>query len=278
MAPVDFDSLHRQIFREGSRTFSSASRLFPRSVRRDVATLYAFLRVADNLVDDPPVQPDEFGSFCRRWREAWDGKPAGDGIIDPFVELCRRVSIDRSWVDDFLSAMESDLAARPCDSLDDVLRYTWGSAEVVGLCVLRVLGIGDEAQPTARLMGRSMQFINILRDVGEDYGMGRRYLPLAGLAALSPEAARADPEAFRAFMRGWTQVYGEWQRGAVAGYPLLPWRFRWAVKTASDLYNWTARVIAREPMIVWTRRVKPSGMRILLTAAINLFTLPRGRR
>jgi phytoene synthase len=173
--------------------------------------------------------------------------------------------------------MESDLEARPCDSLEDVLRYTWGSAEVIGLCMLKVLGVSDEAQSTARLMGRSMQFINFLRDVAEDYGLGRRYLPLAGMKELSPEAAEADPEAFRAFMRGWTQVYGEWQRGGAAGYPLLPWRFRWAIKTASDLYNWTARAIQREPMVVWKRKLKPSGLRILWTAGINLLTLPRGR-
>jgi phytoene synthase len=275
---VELDRLHQQIFREGSRTFSSASRLFPPAVRRDVTILYAFVRVADNLVDDPPVRPEEFRAFRRRWTGAWAGIPADDWIIDPFVELCRRVGIEPSWVEDFLTAMESDLEAKPCDSLDDVLRYTWGSAEVIGLCMLRVLGVGDEAQPTARLMGRSMQFINFLRDVAEDYQIGRRYLPLAGLAELSPAAAQADPDAFRSFVRGWAQVYGEWQRGASAGYGLLPWRFRWAVKTASDLYNWTARVIARDPMVVWTRKVKPSRARILFTAVTNLLTLPRGRR
>jgi phytoene synthase len=275
---VELDRLHRQIFREGSRTFSNASRLFPPAIRADVATLYAFVRVADNLVDEPPVVPEEFRAFRKRWSAAWAGTPAADWIIDPFVTLARRVGIDPSWIEDFLDAMESDLEARPCDSLDDVLRYTWGSAEVIGLCMLKVLGVGDEAQPTARLMGRSMQFINFLRDVDEDYSLGRRYLPLAGLTELSPAAAQAHPETFRAFMRGWTQVYGEWQRGAAAGYPLLPWRFRWAVKTASDLYNWTARAIDRDPMLVWKRKLKPSSARIVLTALVNLLTLPRGRR
>lgn len=274
---MELDSLQKQIFREGNGTFLSASRLFPRAVRRDVMTLYAFARVADNLVDEPPVRPAEFHAFRRRWADSWAGTPANDGIIDPLVALCRRVGIDPSWIEDFLAAMESDLAARPCDSLEDVLRYTWGSAEVIGLCMLKVMDVGDEAQPTARLMGRSMQFVNFLRDVAEDYGLGRRYLPLAGLKELSPAAAKADPDGFRAYMRGWTQVYGEWQRGAMDGYRLLPWRFRWAVKTASDLYNWTARAIRHDPMLVWKRKLKPSGIRILWTAAVNLLTLPRRR-
>lgn len=272
---MDIDELHRLIFRQGSKTYYNSSRLFPKKVRRDVFTLYAFVRVADNLVDDQPVHPAEFQAFRQRWRDSWAGKPAGDWVIDPFVELSRRRNLDPQWTEDFFAAMESDLTARPCDSLDDVLRYTWGSAEVVGLFMLRILEVGDEAQETACLMGRSMQFINFLRDVAEDHGLGRRYLPLSGgLTELSPEAAAADPEAFCRFMRSHTALYSQWQAGAREGYGYLPWRFRLAVKTASDLYNWTARVIQADPMVVWRRKVKPSKLRILATAFANLFYVP----
>jgi len=242
-----------------------------------VFTLYAFVRVADNLVDDQPVHPEEFHAFRQRWRAALGGTPAGDWVIDPFVELGVRKGFDPQWTEDFFSAMESDLTAKPCDSLDDVLRYTWGSAEVVGLFMLKVLGIGDQARETACLMGRSMQFINFLRDVAEDHSLGRRYLPLAGsgLKDLSPETAHANPEAFRNFLRAQTALYSQWQSGAQQGYGYLPWRFRLAVKTASDLYNWTAQVIQKDPMVVWKRKVKPSKPRILATALSNLFYLPR---
>jgi len=273
---MDIDELHRLIFSHGSRTYYNSSRLFPKAVRRDVFTLYAFVRVADNLVDDPPVHPDEFHAFRERWRAAMAGTPAGDWVIDPFVELGTRRGFDPQWTEDFFAAMESDLVAQPCDSLEDVLRYTWGSAEVIGLFMLKLLDIPDEARPTACLLGRSMQFINFLRDVAEDHGLGRRYLPLGdGLKELSPEGAQADPEAFRRFLRGWTKVYHEWQEGARDGFGYLPWRFRLAVKTASDLYNWTARVIQKEPMEVWKRKIKPSKTRILITALGNVFFFPR---
>lgn len=271
---MDLDALHRQIFQQGSRTYYNSSRLFPRAVRRDVFTLYAFVRVADNLVDDPPVVPEEFHAFRERWRRAVAGTPAGDWIIDPFVELGRRKGFQDSWTEDFLAAMESDLNARPCDTIADVTRYTWGSAEVIGLFMLKVLGIPDEAQPTASLMGRSMQFINFLRDVHEDYLLGRRYLPLgdSGLKELSPEGAAAQPEAFAALLRGHAHLYQTWQSQAREGYRYLPWRFRLAVKTASDLYNWTAEVILADPMVVWRRKVKPGFWRIFGTALRNVFS------
>lgn len=273
---MDLDELHRLIFRQGSKTYYNSSRLFPKKVRRDVFTLYAFVRVADNLVDDQPAQPQEFYAFRQRWRDAMAGKPAGDWVVDPFVELGRRRGFDPQWTEDFFSAMESDLHAKPFDNLDQVTHYTWGSAEVIGLFMLKLLGIGDEARTTACLMGRSMQFINFLRDVAEDTDLGRRYLPLgdSGLKDLSAETATADPEAFRRFIRSHTGLYSEWQEGAQAGYGYLPWRFRLAVKTASDLYNWTARVIQADPMVVWQRKVKPSKPRILFTTFKNLFFIP----
>ena len=277
---MDIDQLHRIIFQQGSKTYYNSSRLFPKKVRRDVFTLYAFVRVADNLVDDPPIHPEEFHAFRQRWRDSLAGKPAGDWVIDPFVELGQRRGFDPQWTEDFLSAMESDLNSRPCDSLDDVLRYTWGSAEVIGLFMAKILGLAPEAQTTACLMGRSMQFINFLRDVAEDYGLGRRYLPLndSGFRELSPEAARGNPEAFCRFMRGWTGQYHQWQQEAKDGYAYLPWRFRLAVKTASDLYNWTADVIMKDPMEVWKRKIKPSKLRILTTALANVFFFPARKR
>jgi phytoene synthase len=273
---MDIDELHRLIFRQGSRTYYNSTKLFPKAVRRDVFTLYAFVRVADNLVDDQPVDADEFYAFRQRWRDACAGKPAGDWVIDPFVELSRRKEFDPQWVEEFLFAMESDLTARPNNTIDDVTRYTWGSAEVIGLFMLKLLGIGDEAKETACLMGRSMQFINFLRDVAEDAGIGRRYLPLgdSGLKDLSRETAEADPEAFRRFLRSHTALYSQWQQGARAGYAYLPWRFRLAIKTASDLYNWTATVIQADPMVVWKRKVKPGRLRIFATAFGNLFYRP----
>jgi phytoene synthase len=276
---MDADRLHRALIRGGSRTYYNASLLFPKAVRRDVFTLYAFVRVADNLVDDQPVHPEEFLAFRSRWRAAQDGTPAGDAVIDPFVELSRRKGFDPRWTEDFLGVMEGDLDGRPCENLADVLRYTWGSAEVIGLFMVRVLGLPDDAKPSACLLGRSLQFINFLRDVAEDHSMGRRYLPLEGaLPDLSPQTAHDNPEAFRSFLRGWAAVCRQWQEGGRRGYHYLPWRCRLAVKTASDLYNWTAGQIEKEPMDVWKHKIKPSRVRFLATALGNLISLPfRGK-
>ena len=82
--------------------------------------------------------------------------------------------------------------------------------------------------------------------------------------------ARAQPEAWRAFMRGHLERYRAWQEEAVKGYRYISRRSRAAIKTAGDMYDWTGSVIAADPFVVFGRKVKPSKGRIVRQALWNL--------
>jgi phytoene synthase len=127
------------------------------------------------------------------------------------------------------------------------------------------------------MLGRAMQYINFIRDLDEDRGLGRRYLPVAGTAleglvgpaGLEAETARRHPQAFTAFLQHHLGLYEGWQAEAEAGYRYIPRRFLIPVKTAADMYNWTARRIRADPLLVFRRKAKPSRGRILLRVAAN---------
>ncbi|WP_018527723.1 phytoene/squalene synthase family protein [Alkalispirochaeta alkalica] len=278
--------LHDRIFREGSKTYYTASLFFPESVKRDVFLLYGFVRVADNFVDQLPQDAEGFFSFCRRYRQAWalgPGASTEDPVIDGFIDLARRKNFDPAWIDAFLRSMEWDLTRREYDRIEDTLEYIYGSAEVIGLCMAAILELPESAHQSARALGRSMQYINFIRDINEDLGLGRRYLPLEGtsLKSLTAEEARARPGEFAAFLRAQSRLYRVWQREGEAGYPYLPRRVLIAVKTASDMYNWTASRIMKDPFLVYRRTIKPSRLRILARAFLNtwivLFHRPHRR-
>jgi phytoene synthase len=263
--------LHRDTFQSGSKTYFNSSLFFPAPVRRDVFALYGFVRVADNFVDRVPQDGEGFRRFAAAYRRAAQGRPAGDPLIDSFLELARRKGFDPAWTDAFLHSMELDLSKSSYDTLEQTLQYIYGSAEVIGLFMARVLELPEVSHPHARLLGRAMQYINFIRDIDEDRGLGRRYLPLEGspLESLDPETARRRPEAFREFLRRHLALYKGWQAEAEAGYRYIPRRYLIAVKTAADMYNWTARRIERDPLVVFRRKVKPSRGRILLQVAVN---------
>jgi len=257
---------HEQIFRSGSKTYYFSSRFFPPSVRKDVYALYGFVRTADNLVDIQPVDPAQFHTFRKTYSNALKtGEPCGDVIIDAFLELQGRKRFDPAWTEAFLDSMEHDLVKSSCDSLDEVLAYIYGSAEVIGLYMARIMDLEEAAFPFAAMLGRAMQYINFIRDIQEDNELGRRYLPLAGsnLSSLEHAYAIGRQEEFNAFLRTEIKRYQAWQKEAEKGYRFIPRRYRIPIMTAADMYCWTAQQIALDPMVVYRKRVKPPKTRIL---------------
>ncbi len=273
-------SAQAQVFRAGSTTYFNSSLFFPPAMRAEVFALYGFVRVADNFVDAVPQQAAEFRRFTEQSRAALAGTPANDAIIDDFVALARRREFDPAWTDAFLASMEADLTKRLYRTEAETLDYIYGSAEVFGLYMARIMRLPPAADHAARRLGRAMQFINFIRDVAEDAAMGRRYLPLErdgqplleGVAAdwlPNRDWARARPAKWTNWLAGHLARYAGWQAEAEAGYRFIPRRPRMAVRTAGDMYNWTARRIAADPFVVFARKVKPKKARIVWQALWN---------
>ncbi|UCG54978.1 MAG: phytoene/squalene synthase family protein, partial [Dehalococcoidia bacterium] len=254
------DRIQRQIFREGSTTFFNSSLFFPPNVRRDVFTLYCFVRTADDFVDTIPQRADDFYYFRENYCNALNGHPANNPVIDQFIELMGRKGFAPQWVESFLDTMELDLTKKSYSSIEEIIEYMYGSAEVIGLFMMRIMDLPPGASRYARMQGRAMQYINIIRDIEEDRQLGRTYLPLGDskITILDYEHALFEPEAFIHFMHVQLCRYREWQSEARKGFIFLPLRYLIPIKTATDMYNWTARKIELNPFIVFSQKVKPS--------------------
>ena len=272
MTSTDGKTLQEKVFKKGSRTYFTSSLFFPEEMRRDVLILYGFVRVADNFVDATPQDAAGFEGFGANYRQALAGQPSGDPIIDDYVELARRKRFDPAWTDAFLDAMRADLSRHSYDTVDQVLGYMYGSAEVIGLFMARIMDLPEETLPYARLLGRAMQYINFIRDIDEDFHLGRRYLALAptALPSLDPEYAHAHPDEYRRFIDYHLGLYNGWQKEAEKGFAMIPRRYRIPIRTASDMYRWTANRIQGDPSIVFKRKVKPGKSRIILRALGNV--------
>lgn len=263
--------LHREVFRSGSKTYFNSSLFFPRDIRDDVFLLYGFVRVADNFVDSVPQRPDEFHAFVERYHRSLSGERTDDVIVDSFVELARRKEFDPEWTEAFLHSMELDLSKSVHATVEEMLEYVYGSAEVIGLYMARIMGLSRDADHAATMLGRAMQVINFIRDIDEDNGLGRIYLPIdeSDLPDLREQTARSNRDEFIAFVTRQLDRYRGWQREAESGYPFIPRRYLVPIKTAADMYNWTASQIEADPFVVFRRKVKPSRPRIVRTVVGN---------
>jgi phytoene synthase len=185
------------VIREFSSSFGLASLLLGGAVRTHVRNVYALVRVADEIVDNPdPALGREPRETMLTWlhddvRHALRTGFSGNLVVHAFARTAQCCGIGEDVVDPFFESMRMDLDTR-IHTRESFDRYVYGSAEVVGLMCLRVflatppsgLAAGERSRefhrlaPGARRLGAAFQKLNFLRDLTEDYDiLGRRYFP-----------------------------------------------------------------------------------------------------
>lgn len=318
--------LFNSIFERGSTTYYTSSLFFPKKIKEQVFTLYAFVRVADDFVDAQPAQKDDFYEFCElfwltlfkqkhhlekaeqllleKYLRRWSGRNKLDliksallndqsnlsinqadeqlfksvvktllsevwpEVINSFVELILEKKIKIDWVEAFLCAMELDLFKQKYYTIEETITYMYGSAEVIGLMLAQIFELPNNSWSSARMLGRAMQFINMIRDVAEDEKLGRTYLPVAELHAfhlqsISSKEAGLNPYGFSAYLQSQIGRYARWMLEAKEGFWYLPFSLLLPVSLASEMYDWTAEVLAQRPNLVWLKKLKPSKIKVI---------------
>ena len=175
------------VTRENSRTFYMGSRLFPARQRRAVSVVYAACRTGDDAVDEAP-DAAEAARRLDAWRRAIDrayaGAPRADGPVETALAwVLERWDVPGDAFDELHRGLAFDLAGADVPDEEALLTYCRRVAGVVGLMILPIAGYdgGDSTRRRAVELGQAMQLTNILRDVGEDLGRGRCYLPTTWL-------------------------------------------------------------------------------------------------
>ncbi len=170
-----------------SRTYYFSTRLFPPEVARHVHALYAFMRYADEIVDNPgSLTLDEQLTLLETFESETMAAVAGEKVPNPvlraYANTVNKCGIEARDVGAFIGSMKMDTSVFRYQTFGDLEDYTYGSAAVVGLMMCRVVGARDEAaRPHAEALGTAMQLTNFLRDIGEDRLRGRIYVPLEDL-------------------------------------------------------------------------------------------------
>ncbi len=262
-----------KIFADGSMTYFNAAQFFPEEIKNDVSILYSFVRVADDFVDCSPQKPDDFFAFKDLFlNKSLKNIKTGNSILDSFCELMSKKQIPQKAPSEFLKAMEQDLSKNTYQTFEELEAYMIGSAEVVGVMMAKIIGLEKNSEPFARKLGKAMQFINFIRDIDYDLKvLNRVYIPREvitkyDLENLEEETARTSSKKFTQLIRDLIQLYFEWQIEAEHGFKLIPHDLLIPIKTASDMYKWTANEIYADPFIIFRERLKPKRNQIIETA------------
>lgn len=242
------------VIEQYSTSFGWASRLLHDPVRTHVRSLYALVRIADEIVDDPAL--DLTDEERRQMLDALESETtraiergrSANLVVHAFALAARQHGIDQELIGPFFASMRADLEVSTHDA-ESLAQYVHGSAEVVGLMCLRVFVAGDTAQyeqlrEPARALGSAFQKVNFLRDLAEDHDqLGRSYFP--GL----------DPEDFSDRERDQLLDEIDAELGlADTAIPQLPRSSRCAVAAAHGFYRALAERLRATPAAQIRRR------------------------
>ncbi|MGW6932500.1 phytoene/squalene synthase family protein [Lentzea sp. NPDC054927] len=278
----------RRVNARYGKTFFLATTLLRPEQRPAVHALYAFARWADEIVDAAGVD-DRQGELDRLER-LLDGhitsrhitsrhitsrhitsRAPSNPVLHALADTTRRYDIDRSLFTDFLASMRMDLDVTEYADLDALGVYMHGSAEVIGLQMLPVLGTvvpREDAEPYAARLGVAFQLTNFLRDVGEDLDRGRVYLPQDVLGAHGVDRdllqwcrrhRRANDRVQRALDDLVAHSYAIYQ-SAEPGIAMLSPSSRPCMQTAYMLYRDILALIGCE--VLWQRVAVPNTRRL----------------
>jgi len=286
----------RELNARHGRTFFLATRLLAPAQRPAVHALYGFARLADDILDDLDPPPDMSAKTTKLQRFSdrfFDDGRGDDDEMDLVLAAVRHTAamygIDQQLFSDFLTSMRMDLTITDYPDRASLNIYMHGSAEVIGLQLLPVLGtVGppDEAAPYAAALGKAFQLTNFLRDVDEDLTRERVYLPADELAAFDVDRdlltwchvnRRTDPRVRSALAAQHHITRGIYRFAGDGVQMLAPWS-RPCVATALTLYSEILDHIEASDFAVFSQRASVGTARRMQVAGGALIQAWRARR
>jgi phytoene synthase len=258
-----------RVTRREARNFAWGIVVLPRSKRRAVAALYAFARRVDDIADDAELPEEERRSRlerCRASLEALPESPDGDAVLVALADAMQRYPIPQDALLDLVAGGLMDVERSRYASWEELREYCRCVAGSVGLACTAVYGPRDPAaaRPRAEAIGLALQQINIIRDVAEDWGLGRVYLPQDELArhGVSEEdiAAGRTGDAWRALMEHQAERAEALLRDGLGLVPLLDRRSALCVRAFVGIYLGLLAQIRGRGYDVFTERPRLSPL------------------
>lgn len=259
------------------KTYYLATLLLPPAKRPHVHALYGFARYADEIVDDlsSTLSEEEKAAELERWGKGVlaDIKTgtSKDHIGRALVDTVQRFAIPIEYFEAFLHSMTMDLTVSQYQSYEDLMEYVYGSASVIGLQMVPILGGNiEQANECAQKLGTAFQLANFIRDVSEDLDRGRVYLPIEelqshGVTSEMLEAKVLTPQ-IKSALKEQIERVRRLQREATPGIAYLSPESRACIEAASELYCGIVDEVEKIDYEIFKTRAKTSTWRRIKVA------------
>lgn len=277
----------------GSKSFALASKLFSVKTRERAWLLYFWCRACDDLADGQdhghgmsvvPNPEKTVAAMRMMTSRAFGGEQTGKPAFDAFGVVAKECSIPKAFADDMIDGFQLDAKGWTPQTEDDLYQYCYHVAGAVGCMMAIVMSVSPSDEDTldrACDLGLAFQLSNIARDVAEDNAAGRCYLPAEWLQQESIEAGNLFEPGNRTktalLVERLCESAEHYARSARVGAAQLPFRSRWAVLAAADIYLKIARSVGKNAEASFEQRVvitSPSKIASVSRALVQAMNKP----
>ena len=271
-------STAQAVLARSGRTFHLASLLLPAQMRCHAAELYAFCRRMDDIADEGGAGEQK---HLQSVILALDEDPLSDEAaalgwpveLEAYFPGIAKIAVTLT------QSLAADAGPRRIETEPELLQYAFGVAGTVGLMMCRILGAPPAGAQAASHLGIAMQLTNIARDVRDDLGRDRIYLPSAWIAPEAVETATAggDPAPLVAATARLLALADQFYASAQTGMHYLPWRARVSILAAAACYREIGVLVGRDIPESWRRRIVVPRTRkaaLLLHSFVRSFAKP----
>ncbi len=320
---ANFTLLCQAIIEKNSKSFAFASRFLPKSARADASVLYAWCRYVDDAIDEVPnsEMPQALSQLYLELEHIYSADHRFEGsestlkqhiiltnaideksmVLKAFKQLVQKHQIPKQYPLALLDGMRMDVEAKQYVELSDLYLYCYRVASVVGLMMCYILQVKEsEALLKAAYLGLAMQLTNICRDVSEDWGRGRLYLPLSLLCSGSsaplmintslPKLTKQQPkstkqkrfeqseipsllvEPIQIVTSDLLKLADSFYQKGFSGLKYLPWQSSLAIHAAGLIYQDIGRVLISQSCHPnRPRAITSKGRKLLLSLKSLLY-------
>jgi phytoene synthase len=247
-----------QVTRKAAANFFYGIRLLPADKRRAMSAVYAYARRVDDIGDGTLPAERKLADLAATRRSLLEGDP-NDAVMVALSDARTRFRLPHEALTDLLDGVQMDVVGTHYERFDELVVYCRAVAGSIGRLCVGIFGASDmdRAVPLADDLGVAMQITNVLRDVREDYGRGRVYLPAEDLHRFgcAENLEESPPDASAALIRFEAARGREWFARGLGLLPLLDGRSRACVRAMTGIYRRILSQIERDPQQIMRRRV-----------------------
>ncbi|BBM85308.1 phytoene/squalene synthase family protein [Candidatus Uabimicrobium amorphum] len=270
------------IIAKGSKSFSLASKFFPKHLRNDIHILYAWCRYCDDKIDNQILghsnSQKEISTkevlqniYHRTFQNLDVSITSPENIFEHFSVLVGKYNIPHKYIRDFLMGMKSDVDGKSYHSTEDLIEYCYQVAGTVGVMITHIVGCRNrEALNYAIDLGIAMQLTNIVRDIVDDFQQGRLYIPgeIMDKHNLQPQDILSPQHRKELFSIGNELLFlaDQYYQSSRKGMKFLHFNARVPIAMGCEIYREIGREIYRRGDKSWNKRTKVSKLSKYLKA------------